>query len=229
MIKVIVFDGQGTLFSSLPKNEKIRNILKSEGYEMKLEEINKALPLSKSIANLLHSKNLIKLDDAGYLLENEIRLMLLGFANNEAMKLAKIINEKWTQAGKRTPYPEIEKVLKSLKHKYKIGLLTAGSILSYNQTLEETGLSKYFSFVVGEDTINVPKPNPKAYAHVIEEAGCRANEILFVGDDFTNDYEGPTRSGMKAVLVDRENICKKEILKIKDLTPLLSNDFFANL
>ncbi|MCL4379418.1 HAD family hydrolase [Candidatus Marsarchaeota archaeon] len=229
MIKVIVFDAQGTLFSSISKSEKIGNILQSQGYKKDPIEIDRAFLLSKRIANLLHSKGLIKLDDAGYLLENEIRLILLGFTDKEAIPLAKVVNEQWTKASKRTPYLETKKVLDVLSRKYKIGLLTAGAILSYKDTLEETGLAKYFSFVIGEDTTNVSKPDPRAYMYVIDKAGCKADEILFVGDDFINDYEGPTKHGMRAVLVDREHRCDKKILKIKDLTMLLNDEFFSRL
>jgi putative hydrolase of the HAD superfamily len=228
MIKVVVFDAQGTLFRSISKGEKIRSILESQGYKKGLAEIESAFILSKRISKLLHSRGLIKLDEEGYLIENEIRLMLLGFTDNEATALAKAVNEQWTASSQRIPYPETEKVLKSLSRKYKIGLLTAGAISSYKTTLDDTGLGKYFSFVVGEDTTNVPKPDPKAYAHVIEKAGCKPEEILFVGDDPVNDYEGPQKSGMKAILVDRENTCDKKILKIRDLTALLDNISLLN-
>jgi hypothetical protein len=50
MIKVVVFDAQGTLFNSIPKSEKIRNILESQGYKKGLEEIDRAFFLSKRIS-----------------------------------------------------------------------------------------------------------------------------------------------------------------------------------
>ncbi len=229
MIKVIVFDAQGTLFSSLSKGEKIQKILNSQGHKKSIAEINNAFMLSKRIANLLHSKGIIKLDNEGYLVENEIRLMLLGFEDNDAIALAKVVNVQWTQAGDRKLYPEVMGVLDSLKSRYRLGILTAGAATSYNETLKQAGLTDYFSFVVGEDTTNVPKPNPLAYKHVIAQSKCRANEILFVGDDIVNDYEGPKKSGMKAVLVDRERKYGKEIVRVDDLKPLSNAEFFSSL
>lgn len=229
MIKVIVFDAQGTLFSSLSKNEKIQSILKSQGYDKSIAEINSAFLLSKKITNLLHLKGMIKLDKKGYLLENEIRFMLLGFEDKKATALAKIANEQWTVAGNRKLYPEVIRVLNSLKNKYKLGILTAGAAISYNETLKQTGISDYFAFVIGEDTTNVPKPDARAYRKVIVESGCKANEILFVGDDFINDYEGPKKSGMHAVLVDRKGEYKNNVMKIDDLQPLSTDKFFNSL
>lgn len=230
MIKVIVFDGEGTLFSSLPKNKKIQNILKEKGYRRRLAEIDRAFLKAKRIANLLKSKGLTKLDSAGYLLENEIRLILLDFDDHEVAMLARIVNSQWTDAGNRTPYPETRIVLESLKRrKYKLGLLTAGAAISYRKTLRKLGLETYFSFVLGEDTVNAPKPDLRAYKRVIDEASCKPNEILFVGDNPTNDYSGPIASGMKAVLVDRANEHRDVPSRILNLAPLAMPKFFKNL
>ncbi len=230
MIKVIVFDGEGTLFLSLPKARKIKNILEAEGHRRTLADIGRAFVLSKRIANLLRSKGPMRLDEQGYLLENEIRLMLLGFSDKEAPVLARTINARWTEAGHRTPYPETKIVLKSLKRRgYRLGLLTAGAILSYRETLKETGLSGYFSFIIGEDTLNVPKPDPRAYRYVIRKAGCEPGEILFVGDNLKTAYEGAIKSGMRAVLVSRKSRSNGLIAEISSLKPLAAAKFFEGL
>ncbi|MCL5679778.1 MAG: HAD family hydrolase [Candidatus Marsarchaeota archaeon] len=229
MIKVIVFDAQGTLFSSISKNEKIRNVLKDQGYDKSIAEIDDAFAMSRRIAIMLRSKGIIKLDEAGYLIENEIRFMLLGFNDEQAEALAKIMNEKWTDASNRKPYPEVMEVLEHLQASgFRLGLLTAGAATSYTKTLEKEGLLKYFAFVFGEDTTNIPKPDPKAYKRVIKESKCGADEILFVGDDLINDYEGPRKSGMKAVLVDRNNEFGNDIAKISDLKPFMSDSFIKS-
>ena len=230
MIKAIVFDGQGTLFHSVPKTEMIQNVLIAQGQERKLEEIEQAFLLSKKIAVKLHEKNIIQLNDEGYKIENEIRFMLLGFDEKESVRLAEIIGREWTNATSRTAYSETARVLEYLKNKgYKIGLLTAGVSSSYNITLKRLNLDPYFDLVVGEDTVNAPKPDPRAYAHTIEKLGCAPSEILFVGDHPINDYEGPRKSGMHSVLVDREGKHPKEMLKIKTLDALLEDSFLSRI
>ncbi len=34
--------------------------------------------------------------------------------------------------------------------------------------------------------------------------GCRADEVLMVGDDPVNDFQGALEAGLQAVLLDRE-------------------------
>ncbi len=228
MIKVIVFDGGGTLVASLPKPERINNILMSQGYKLGLNKINDAFFLSRDIAKLLREKGLIKLDGDGYLVENEIRMMLLGFEGKIVTRLAKKICREMLAAGKTKPYPETVKVLNSLKkRRYRVGILTAGTVGGYRTKLRELSLLKYFDFIVGEDTTNAPKPDPRAYKYIISIAKCEPREILFVGNEFVNDYREPRRHKMNAVLVDRENRYGKNVTKIGTLLPLSNNTFLS--
>jgi putative hydrolase of the HAD superfamily len=45
------------------------------------------------------------------------------------------------------------------------------------------------------------KPAPEFFAEVCRRTGLTAAEILLVGDDRANDYEGATAAGLRAVLV----------------------------
>lgn len=53
-------------------------------------------------------------------------------------------------------------------------------------------------------TIGWHKPSPNFYSHLIEIAGCPAEEILMVGDDLENDVVAAQASGLQAVLINRE-------------------------
>jgi putative hydrolase of the HAD superfamily len=46
------------------------------------------------------------------------------------------------------------------------------------------------------------KPAPEFFAALCERTGLGPAEILFVGDDRVNDYEGATAAGMHAVLIE---------------------------
>lgn len=50
--------------------------------------------------------------------------------------------------------------------------------------------------------VGVRKPGAGFFAHVARAAGCAPGEVLFVGDDFDNDYSGATAAGLRAVLLD---------------------------
>lgn len=56
--------------------------------------------------------------------------------------------------------------------------------------------------VVVSAAVGWRKPAGPFFAEVVVAAGCPAADILFVGDDLDNDYQGATAAGMQAVLLD---------------------------
>lgn len=56
--------------------------------------------------------------------------------------------------------------------------------------------------VVVSSAIGFRKPAAEFFREVVRIAGCSPHEILFVGDDAENDYEGATAAGLRAVLLD---------------------------
>ena len=56
--------------------------------------------------------------------------------------------------------------------------------------------------VVVSSAVGFRKPAKEFFDEVVRVAGCAANEVLFVGDDLRNDYEGARAAGLAAVLFD---------------------------
>lgn len=48
------------------------------------------------------------------------------------------------------------------------------------------------------------KPAPAIYQYVLDQLGCAAHDILFIGDTPAADVEGPRAFGMSARLIDRK-------------------------
>jgi putative hydrolase of the HAD superfamily len=46
------------------------------------------------------------------------------------------------------------------------------------------------------------KPAPAFFDELMRRVEARASQILFVGDDLVNDYEGARAAGMEAILCD---------------------------
>jgi phosphoglycolate phosphatase len=66
--------------------------------------------------------------------------------------------------------------------------------------LQEKGLGGYFSWLVGGDTLPAQKPDPIALNWIMQQAGCKVEETLFVGDS-RNDVLAARAAGMKVVAV----------------------------
>jgi putative hydrolase of the HAD superfamily len=69
------------------------------------------------------------------------------------------------------------------------------------RTLRAAGIEACFDALVCSSTIGVRKPHPRFYDAVVRAAGCRREEILFVGDTPAKDAVGPYTYGMHAVLI----------------------------
>ena len=64
------------------------------------------------------------------------------------------------------------------------------------------------------------KPSLEFFREVTVSAACAPREVLFVGDDVRNDFEGARQAGMRAILVDPEG--NAEVAeRIADLRELL--------
>jgi putative hydrolase of the HAD superfamily len=66
------------------------------------------------------------------------------------------------------------------------------------------------------------KPAPEFYAEMCRQAGTPASEILYVGDDFLNDYEGARAAGLRAMLLDpRQRTALSAQARLTSLTDLV--------
>lgn len=56
--------------------------------------------------------------------------------------------------------------------------------------------------VIVSSEIGYRKPHPEFYHHIVRGMNCQPREILYVGDDRRNDYDGARNAGLQAVLLD---------------------------
>lgn len=63
------------------------------------------------------------------------------------------------------------------------------------------------------------KPSPQFYKALLAAAGCRPEELLMIGDDRRNDWEGARLAGLRALLINRESDrAPEEIGSLSELT-----------
>ena len=67
----------------------------------------------------------------------------------------------------------------------------------------EEFLRPHVDFVGSSERWGVRKPDPGFFAHVVEEAGAPAGEILYVGDRVDNDVIPALAAGLHAVRIRR--------------------------
>lgn len=101
--------------------------------------------------------------------------------------------------------PELEVValIASLREKYKVAAVTNGSKRTQELKMDCANLSNAFETVFISGEIGVEKPASEIFHHALRWAGCRASEVLFVGDDPVNDIEGASGVGMRTCWISR--------------------------
>jgi putative hydrolase of the HAD superfamily len=97
--------------------------------------------------------------------------------------------------------------LERLKQKgFKTGLIS-NTIFPGNEhevDLDKFGLTPYIDFRLYSSDFGYRKPYPGIYGEGLKLMGSPAERVLFVGDRYMEDVEGPRKAGMRAVLKYRE-------------------------
>jgi putative hydrolase of the HAD superfamily len=91
------------------------------------------------------------------------------------------------------------------------------------QLIADLGLTDFFEYEIASSSFGYSKPHPKIYLAALDSMDLRADEVLYVGDDYHNDYWGPAQVGMYPVLFDPQKIHAKVegICRIENLEGLL--------
>lgn len=96
-----------------------------------------------------------------------------------------------------TPLPGALSLLKTLKGKAKLGIITNGFTALQEIRLERTGLRDYFDLLVISEQIGVAKPHPAIFDYALEQAGNPArSRVLMVGDTAESDILGGINAGL---------------------------------
>lgn len=97
-------------------------------------------------------------------------------------------------------YSDTKWVLEIMSKKYKLGVI-ANQSLGTKERLDNRGIGKYFDVVVASAEAGCAKPDLKIFNLALEQAGCKPNEAVMIGDRLDNDVVPAKQLGMKTVWV----------------------------
>lgn len=109
-------------------------------------------------------------------------------------------------------------IIKKLKSKYKIALLTNNNREYTNEYIYKPKLDKLFDIMVISYQVGYRKPSPKIYQALIENTKTSANKILFIDDD-RNKLPEAEKHGMQTLVYKWGETDKslKQLITIKNL------------
>lgn len=111
----------------------------------------------------------------------------------------------------RTPYkkhilPGAVDVLKYLKGKYTLSIITNGFKESQIIKLRESGIHTYFEQIIISEEVGFNKPDPAIFFHAMSAEKLSCKQCLMVGDSFEADIAGAHAAGIDQVHLNPQNI-----------------------
>lgn len=99
------------------------------------------------------------------------------------------------------PVPGAIEVVRALRRRWPVALLTNGPSRAQRSKLEALGWTDAFDAVLVTGELGKRKPNAAAFHAALEAVGVGADEAVHVGDQVEADIEGASRAGLAAVQV----------------------------
>lgn len=101
-------------------------------------------------------------------------------------------------------WEDVLQTLPQLSTGFKMGVVSNFMVMGgIEEMLGIHDIKKYFEFIVTSVAEGWRKPHPAIYAKALEQAGVVPEKVIFVGDDYMNDYIAPSELGMTPFYLDR--------------------------
>ena len=188
MVKVAVFDLDGTLIDSAPDlRVAVNKLLAEEGRRpLGLDEVIGMI--GDGVAKLVERAFAATGDSGTAKADASLTARFLDFYEGHSADLTR-------------PYPGVPETLARLRdQQWALGICTNKPENASNEVLRALDLARYFGVVLGGDSIaGVRKPDPRLLLAVIERLGASPAEAVMVGDN-ANDVHAARAAGIPVIL-----------------------------
>lgn len=137
-------------------------------------------------------------------------------ASNLYKTYLEIYEKKWKT------YDDAIDVLKELKSKYKLGIITNGDEHQQIKKIGITGLKEYFNSINISSEIGASKPDRKIFETACERMMEAPKNCVMIGDNYKLDIQGAKNYGLNAIWINRKNEDIEFDNQIKELKELLN-------
>ncbi len=101
-------------------------------------------------------------------------------------------------------YPEVVDVLDALRDRGTRLAICSNWDWDLAEAIDESGLAGRFDVVVSSAWVGARKPHPRIFEATLAQLDERPAEILFVGDTWIPDVEGPRSVGLRPAYLERD-------------------------
>jgi len=126
---------------------------------------------------------------------------LLAAHDSDADPAALAAEYRQTIAAALEPVPGAAGLVRALRERYRVGLLTNGPVRAQRDKLATLGWTELFDAVVVSGDLPAGKPDSRAFAAVLDRLDVEPHEAAYVGDEVEADVRGASEAGLHAVQV----------------------------
>jgi len=120
----------------------------------------------------------------------------------------------------RTALPGATELLAYLKDKgYLLGVISNNDGYTEDKC-KETGIYEFFDIIADSTALNMIKPDPRIFQHVIRELGLNATDCLHVGDLYGSDVKGGSNAGLDVIWLNNRRSTKLDNSNIRQIENL---------
>ncbi len=223
-IKGVVFDAVGTLIEPFPSVAAAYAMAASrQGVEIPAAMIKTRFHQAFREDDEVEARGPLATDEA-----NEVRRWQRIVANvlPEVPDSARAFSDLWehfAQPGAWRCFPDVARTVEWIHGSGRVTCIAS----NFDSRLRGVvaglpALEPCMDALVISSEIGYRKPHPAMYEAACARLGLGLGQVLWVGDDLENDVIGPTRSGLRALLLDRKPAEASPVPRILSLTDLLS-------
>ncbi|MCC6299001.1 MAG: HAD family hydrolase [Anaerolineales bacterium] len=209
-IKAIFFDFDGTLRHSVPGGAEISSeYVRSLGVQFNDEDTHRAMRWEfmywANSPDLL--ADLEKHEGEGekfWVNYSYRRLVALGIPRQKSKSLAPKVSAYMQEfyAPKSVIPDDAQKALRDLKERGYLMAVVSNRNQPFGDELVLHGIADLFAFSLAGGEVDAYKPEPEIFLHALKRAGVRADQTIYVGDNYYADVVGSRGAGLRPVLYD---------------------------
>lgn len=233
MIKAVFFDLYQTLIDyHPPREEQLARIISDYGITVTADTIRRPMVIADEFIYEEHSRLPIskRSEEEQKTLFAKYQTILLKEAGiNPSPELIRNNVVKMQQIKfDRVLFDDVLPALEQLKQKGILLGLISNIDSEITPLFDKLKLTPLLQVVVTSRDTGYHKPQPEIFKEAAKRAGVKADEAMFIGDQYQIDVRGAEEGGMQGVLLDRNGYFNKDIkeLIIKDLYQLV--DYLSN-
>lgn len=210
MIKAIFFDFFNTLAYYQPPREQVYiDVCGEHGINVEEKALATSLPLADTFWRDENRRNPIEKrtqeEKFAFWTEYVIRAVKGAGAEISRDLAGKILSKMQQMKWEFKAFYDVANTLKSLKERDLMLGLISNAGQDMQKTYKELGLQPYLDYYVTSLEVGYDKPQPEIFQAALQKAKVRAEESIYVGDQYELDIVGARGVGMKAILIDRKD------------------------